>query len=58
MSTHLVSLGCTMREQVRTPPILFTDPFAIVSEHFKVGEVVWDMCLVKSVMAVCLLPLE
>jgi len=43
---------------VSTPPELFADPFAIVSEHLEVGEAVRDMCLIRPVMAVGLLPLE
>jgi len=58
MSTHLVGLGCATRERVGTPPVFFANPLTVASEHFKAGELVWNVGLIESVTAVSLLPLE
>ena len=58
VSTCLVSPGHATREQVSVPPKLLADSFTVVSEHLEVGKVVGDMCFVKMIAAVSLLPLE
>ena len=59
-SMPICSVGpdCMVRERVSVSPELLADSLAVASEHFKAREMVGDVCLIKAVMTVGLLPLE